>query len=767
MEKKLKVMTWLACVVAGVAAAWGEPEAKPAADAGGRPLAGLKTRWADAVKPGAPLPEYPRPQMVRENWASLNGEWEYTILPADHEKPRQWDGTIVVPFCVESELSGVRQFVGPASRLWYRRSFEAPETSEVSRLLLHFGAVDWDATIFVNGVEVGRHQGGYDPFTFDITGALKPGVKQELMVSVWDPTDEGEQPRGKQVREPKGIWYTSVTGIWQPVWLEAVPVASIGSVLPVADVDAGVVRVTVEERGPGEAGRARVVARDGDKEVGRAEGAVGEAISIPVPDAKLWSPDSPHLYDLEVWLLADGKAIDTVKSYFAMRKIELKKDADGFERLFLNGKPLFQFGPLDQGWWPDGLYTAPTDEALRYDIEITKKIGCNMIRKHVKVEPARWYHHCDKMGILVWQDMPSAFNSAEGKVQHVRPEAKEDWARPKESAAQFEAELREVVQDFRFFPSIVMWVPFNEGWGQYETARIAKQVKDWDPSRLVNAVSGWTDRGVGDVIDVHQYPGPGMVPAELAPGRAIVLGEFGGLGLPVKDHLWWDKRNWGYQNMEGKADLLARYEKMFRNLVPLIGRGLAAAVYTQTTDVEGEVNGYLTYDRAVLKFDVADLARVHAPLYGPVPTATWLMPNAELAPQPWRYTFEKPADDWEKPGFDDAGWSEGRAPFRGGEHHFIGKNTEWEKPGIWLRRGFEVADPPKGLGMAFYSVQDVEVYLNGELLLELKEHRGKRHYDDVNLSEKAGLLRQGKNVIAVRGGKPKPPRGIDVGLYGF
>ncbi|HPA19151.1 MAG TPA: glycoside hydrolase family 2 TIM barrel-domain containing protein [Verrucomicrobiae bacterium] len=749
------------------AGAWAAAEQKPAADAEGRPLAGLRTRWAEQVNPDAPLPEYPRPQMVREGGVSLNGRWDYAIMPRDHDMPQDWDGKIVVPFCVESQLSGVRQFVGSKNRIWYHRVFEAPRASGVARLLLHFGAVDWDATVFVNGREVGRHKGGYEPFTLDITGALMPGVEQELIVSVWDPTDDGEQPRGKQIGEPKGIWYTSVTGIWQPVWLEPVPAASIASVVPVADVDAGLVRVTVTERGPVEAGRARVVAFDGGQEVGRAEGAVGEAIAIKVPDAKLWSPDSPHLYDLEVALLQGDQVVDSVKSYFAMRKIERRRADDGFERLFLNGKPLFQFGPLDQGWWPDGLYTAPTDEALRYDIEVTKRIGCNMIRKHVKVEPARWYHHCDKLGILVWQDMPSAFASREGKVQHVRPEAKEDWARPSESARQFEEELREVIEDFRFFPCIVMWVPFNEGWGQYETARIAKQVKAWDPSRLVNSASGWTDRGAGDVNDVHQYPGPGMEPPEQSPGRAIVLGEFGGLGLPIPEHLWWNKRNWGYQNLEGKADLLARYTAMFNNLVPMRGRGLAAAVYTQTTDVEGEINGYMTYDRAVLKLDAADLARVHAPLYGPVAKVTPLMSSAETAPQQWRYTLEKPAEGWDKPDFDDSGWMTGAAPFRGGEHPFVGKGTAWDRPGIWMRRCFDVAGPTKGLGVNFYALQDIDVHLNGEPLLHLAEHRGKRHYDDVNVSDKAGLLRKGRNVIAVSGAKPKEPRAIDIGLYGF
>lgn len=742
-------------------------EARPPADADGRPLAGLRTRWADSVVPESPLAEYPRPQMVREKWVNLNGRWDYAILPAEHDRPHDWDGKIIVPFCIESQLSGVRQFVGPANRLWYRRLFQVPEAKEVARLLLHFGAVDWDATIFVNGKEVGRHRGGYDPFTLDITAALKAGVEQELVVSVWDPTDDGEQPRGKQIRVPKGIWYTSVTGIWQPVWLEAVPVASIASVLPVPDVDAGIVRVTVASRGPGEAGRTRVIVSDSGHEVGRAEGAIGEAVAVTLAGPKLWSPDAPHLYDLDVELLSGGAVVDSVKSYFAMRKIERRKAEDGFERLFLNGKALFQFGPLDQGWWPDGLYTAPSDEALRYDVEVTKKIGCNMIRKHVKVEPARWYHHCDRAGMLVWQDMPSAFTTRDAKVQHVRPEAAEDWARPAESAKQFEVELKEVIDDFRFFPCIVMWVPFNEGWGQYDTARIARQVKAWDPTRLVNSISGWTDRGVGDVNDLHQYPGPGMEPPEQSPGRSIVLGEFGGLGLPIKGHLWWDKRNWGYQNLEGKADLLARYRTMFENLVPMVGRGLSAAVYTQTTDVEGEVNGYMTYDRAELKLDAADLAGIHAPLYAPPRRVTRFLPSGETAPQPWRFTFERPAAGWEKESFDDSGWSGGNAPFRGGDHPFVGRGTSWDNVAIWMRRAFDVAEPTKGVSVDVYALQEIDVYLNGELLLHLPEPRGKRHYDDINVSANAGLLKKGRNVIAVTGQKPKVPRAIDIGLYGY
>ncbi|MEE9603501.1 MAG: glycoside hydrolase family 2 TIM barrel-domain containing protein, partial [Thermoguttaceae bacterium] len=568
----------------------------------------LVTQWTSEVTPEKVHPEYPRPQMVRSEWLNLNGLWDYAITAKDAARPTTWDGKILVPFCAESALSGVMKKVGRDKRLWYRRTVHIPESYAGGRLLLQFGAVDWDATVLVNDVEVGRHRGGYDPFTLDITEAVasRMGDDPEIVISVWDPTRGGPQPRGKQTENPNSIWYTAVTGIWQTVWIEPVPKASIDSLKIVPDVDAGVVRITVSARGVGRQAVVRI-GGVGQTKLQGVTGKVGQEIALPVKDARLWSPDDPHLYEFDVQLLAEpkGNPVDVVRSYFAMRKIEMGKDAQGVNRLLLNGKALFQYGPLDQGWWPDGLYTAPTDEALRYDVEITKKIGMNMIRKHVKVEPARWYYHCDKLGMLVWQDMPNGDKHA-GR-------GPKDITRTPESARQYELEWTRIMTAFGNHPCIVMWVPFNESWGQFDTPRITKMTRDLDPSRLVNHTSGWADRGLGDVKDIHRYPGPGI--PKLEEKRAAVLGEFGGLGLPVQGHLWWDKKNWGYRKFKTAEELTAAYLKLMENLLPLVDKGLAAAVYTQTTDVEGEVNGLMTYDRALLKMDIDALKKAHEKLY--------------------------------------------------------------------------------------------------------------------------------------------------------
>ncbi len=566
---------------------------------------GLMTRWAEEVSPTNVLPEYPRPQMVRSDWQSLNGLWEYAVFPKDDPRPESMSGKILVPFPIESALSGVKKPVNGKQRLWYRRTFEVPAAWKKGRLLLHFEGVDWETTVWVNGKEVGSHKGGYDPFTFDITEALTKEAKQELVVGVWDPTDRSFQPRGKQVSKPKGIWYTAVTGIWRPVWLEPVPSASIDRLKMVPDIDAGVLRLTVAGRGTSSVTGVKAVAKGAGKVVASAEGKVGATIDLRIPNAKLWSPDSPFLYDLTVEIQDDGKAIDQVTSYFGMRKIAVGKDEQGFNRLLLNNKPLFQLGPLDQGWWPDGLYTAPTDEALRYDIEVTRKLGYNMARKHVKVEPRRWYYHCDKLGLMVWQDMPSG----DKYIRRDQP----DIQRTEESATNFRREFHGVIETYYNHPCIVAWVPFNEGWGQFETEAILAWTKKLDPTRLVDGPSGWADRGTGDMHDMHKYPGPAMPKPE--PNRAVVLGEFGGLGLPIEGHLWWNKRNWGYRKYKTREELQAAYAKLIANLRPLIKKGLAAAVYTQTTDVEGEVNGLMTYDRDVVKFDADKLARLHQTLY--------------------------------------------------------------------------------------------------------------------------------------------------------
>ncbi len=563
----------------------------------------LKTRWADKINPENPLPEYPRPQMVRQDWTNLNGLWDYAIVAKDAEEPEKWDGKILVPFCAESSLSGVMKTVGANKALWYHRTFTTHELGN-NRLLLHFDGVDWDATVWVNGREVGSHRGGYDPFTFDITGYLKKDAN-DIVLRVWDPTDAGNQPRGKQVRKPRGIWYTSVTGIWRTVWMEPVPAAHIRSVKTTPDVDNNVVHVTVETNETGADGKVNLDASYSRTIVSGASGKADEPVELKIPAAQLWSPDSPFLYDLGVTLTdTDGRTVDQVGCYFGMRKIEVKKDEKSVNRLFLNGEALFHLGPLDQGWWPDGLYTAPTDEALRYDIEVTKKLGYNCARKHVKVEPARWYYWCDKLGLMVWQDMPNG-------DKHIR-QNEGDITRSKESAENFRRELTAMIDSYYNHPCIVMWVPYNEGWGQWNTRRICELIERRDPTRLVNNASGWADRGVGDVHDIHLYPGPGM-PA-LEDGRAAVLGEFGGLGLPVKGHLWEIKKHWGYRSYATKKELVENYRKLMDKLRPLHARGLAGVIYTQTTDCEGEVNGLMTYNRAVVKLPLS-ISELHEKFY--------------------------------------------------------------------------------------------------------------------------------------------------------
>jgi beta-galactosidase/beta-glucuronidase len=571
----------------------------------------IMTKWAEEVAPAKVLHEYPRPQMVRKEWKNLNGLWEYAIQPKDQATPQSYNGQILVPFPVESALSGVKKLVGKDNKLWYHYTFDVPAGWAGQQVLMHFGAVDWQSTVSVNGKEVGTHEGGYDPFSFDITSALKKEGKQEITVSVWDPSSEGTQPRGKQVVKPEGIWYTPVTGIWQTVWLEPVPAASIKTFRVTPDIDKKVLTVTVEGHGTGQADIVKVTAMDGKKEVGSTTKPLGQPLEVKIPAPKLWSPESPFLYDLKIQLMRNGKPVDEVTGYAGMRKISLAKDNQGIPRLMLNNQFVFQYGTLDQGWWPDGLYTAPTDEALKYDIEITKKLGFNMIRKHVKVEPARWYAHCDKLGILVWQDMPSGDKSAPWKGPSGIDG--QEMTRTTESEAQYRKELKAMMDAFYNHPSIVMWVPFNEGWGQFKTAEIINWTTKYDPSRLVNGPSGGNHFPVAHTIDHHQYPGPGMPPIQQE--RAMVLGEFGGLGLPVEGHLWQEKNNWGYRKYQTADTLTMKYADLINQIPDMIKKGLSAAIYTQTTDVEGEVNGLLTYDRAMIKMDADRVRHINSVLH--------------------------------------------------------------------------------------------------------------------------------------------------------
>jgi DNA-binding LacI/PurR family transcriptional regulator len=578
-----------------------------------RPVQGrLLTRWAAAVRPDSVLPEYPRPQLVRPRWQNLNGVWDFAVVetsathapaspiasvkggagpagPLPAPAPAAFTRRILVPFAPEAALSGVGLH---AERVAYRRQIATPRLGTGERLLLHLDACDWHCTVYVNGGRVADHKGGYDAIVADVTDALRRDTTQELVVVVFDPTDAYGQPRGKQVSRPEGIWYTPVTGLWQSVWLEPVPASSIDRLSMTPDVAGKALRLTVSGRGTRAGQRVAVVALANGAEVGRATGRVGSELRVPVPAPHLWGPDDPFLYDLRVTLLDGDREVDGVTSYFGMRTVGMLKDSAGNERIALNGKPVFQFGPLDQGWWPDGLYTAPTDSALRSDIVAMKSLGFTMVRKHIKVEPARWYYWADRLGLPVWQDMPSGWNDT--------PDAQ----------AQFVTELRQMIEGRHNSPAIVMWVPFNEKWGQFDTRRIVGIIEQLDPSRLVNDVSGWQHSGAGDIIDVHRYQGPQAMRG--APGKVAVVGEFGGLGFKVAGHAWAGD-SWGYGGLfTDQAALQDRYALLVKRLFhDRDTHGISAGVYTQLTDVEVELNGFFTYDRAVLKFDSARTAAVN------------------------------------------------------------------------------------------------------------------------------------------------------------
>lgn len=563
----------------------------------------LITEWGEKVTPENVWQEYPRPMMVRDDWQNLNGLWGFKIS-GYHTEKGDYDRKILVPYPVESALSGIKETVGPGKRVWYKRDFTIENLADGEHLLLHFGAVDWEVQLFVNQQHVGMHQGGYTPFTFDITPYLLEGQEQEIELTVWDPTDLGKQPVGKQTHDPRSIWYTANTGIWQTVWLERVPEFYIENIKITPDVDNSRVQVEITSNAPDDY-QASVSVHDQQMEVSTSSGNFRQIFLLPMDDPRLWSPDDPFLYDLKVTLQdGNGNEVDAVKSYFGMRKISVAEAADGHLRLMLNNQPLFQLGPLDQGWWPDGLYTAASDEALKYDVQVTKDLGFNMLRKHVKVEPQRFYYWCDKLGVLVWQDMPSG-DRKPAKVP-----------RSPESAAQFTQEYSELINNFYNHPSIVMWVPFNEGWGQFATEEMVEITRELDPTRLVNPASGWYDRGIGDVNDIHRYPGPAM--PEIEDNRAAILGEFGGQALVVENHLWlqdFSRAPGHYKTSTSKKKLHQQYEDLIKSLYPLKKKGLAAAVYTQTTDVETEVNGFMTYDRKVIKFDTEHLQQLHNQLY--------------------------------------------------------------------------------------------------------------------------------------------------------
>jgi len=559
----------------------------------------IKTSWAEKIDVKNVLPEYPRPIMERAEWVNLNGLWDYAILKVGLAEPSKFDGQILVPFAVESSLSGVQKTVGDENEVWYKRNFTVPSKWKNNKILLHFGAVDWKSEIWLNDIKIGSHTGGYTPFTFDIQPFLNKSGDQKLVVRVWDPTDKGFQPRGKQTSKPNGIWYTAVTGIWQTVWMEPVADKYIENIRTTSNIDKSQLIVNVEANGTTSADVIEVKVYDGKNILSTTKASSCQKLEISIPDAKLWSPETPFLYTMKINLISNGKVIDQVDSYFAMRKISTKRDKNGIVRLELNNKAYFQFGPLDQGWWPDGLYTAPTDEALKYDIQKTKDFGFNMIRKHVKVESARWYMHCDQLGMLVWQDMPSGDHSPQWQSRNYFNG--NELKRTAESEANYRKEWKGIMDFVYSNPSVVCWVPFNEAWGQFKTPEIVEWTKSYDPSRLVNPASGGNHYPVGDMLDLHNYPGPDMY---LYDGqRPTVLGEYGGIGLALEGHLWASDKNWGYVQFKNSKEVTDEYVKYAESLLKMSKSGFSAGVYTQTTDVEGEVNGLMTYDRKVIKID--------------------------------------------------------------------------------------------------------------------------------------------------------------------
>ncbi|MGF6928269.1 hypothetical protein QFZ48_003769 [Chitinophaga sp. W2I13] len=568
----------------------------------------LLSRWAKDVNPKNALKEYPRPQMQRNNWENLNGLWEYTITDSITEIPVTYDGQILVPYPIESALSGVKKMLLPTQRLWYRRTINITHPDGDSRLILNFGAIDWQAQIFINRNKVAEHSGGYQQFSVDITDYIKSG-ENELLIKVYDPTDQGPNPHGKQVLNPMNIYYTPSSGIWQTVWLEKVPHSYISRIKTTPDIDNKRLEIAINIANNHSGGNIEVVATANgraisEKRLQYANNSKQIITHLTIPDEHLWSPDDPFLYDLSIKLINNDKTIDQVKSYFGMRKIDIQKDEKGADRIFLNNKYTFNLGVLDQGYWPEGGYTAPTDEALAFDIKAIKSMGFNTIRKHIKIEPERWYYHADKIGVLVWQDFVNP-------PQHL----------PSGSKAIFEKEVRETMAQLHNHPCIITWVIFNERWGAYDQQRITEWVKKNDPSRIVNGHSGellyvndqlrapsdspWIG---SDVTDVHSYSEPRNTPGQ--PGKAKVIGEFGGIGVPVPFHQWDDVEGWGYTQVT-PAELKGKYESMSYSVKKFELAGLSASIYTQPFDVEGEENGILTYDREVIKIPINELRKIN------------------------------------------------------------------------------------------------------------------------------------------------------------
>ena len=738
----------------------------------------LMTTWGEKLTVENVHQEYPRPQMVRSEWQNLNGLWNYAVTTKDAGQPENIaQGKILVPFAIESALSGVQQKFTPEDKLWYETEFTVPKSWKGKRIILHFGAVDYSSVIYVNGICAGSHEGSSDSFRIDITDALKGTGSQKLVVEVTDPTDTGYQPVGKQKLDPSGIYYTPVSGIWKTVWMEPVPVSHIYSMRGYADIDESVYKFTPIVEMPAKDHTVRVTVYDNGSEMVSVMGSPNKELSVKIENQKLWSPDTPYLYDMKVELMKGTKVIDAVNTYFGMREISTGKDKDGYQRLLLNGKPYFHIGLLDQGWWPDGLLTPPSDDALVFDIEFAKKAGFNTLRKHIKQESDRFYYHCDRLGILVWQDAVASKDTKWWSKTRVEPVLSYEESRA------FSREFKNLIDQLFNFPCIIDWVIFNEGWGQHDTPNMIDWVSFLDPSRP-NHVSGWMDYGRGDICDIHRYPGPGKI--DNAGGyRPLVLGEFGGLGYVVKDRVWPAKTTRAhYINAANIEKYCTDYERIFYQLRILKEQGLAGAIYTQISDVEGEVNGLMTYDRKHVKIDMDKMKALNDLLMETPVILKEVMPNSEKEGQIWKYTtrWEWITDDWYLESPDLRQWSEGPGFFgyvRPGSVHntpFTEKcsfahtpKTDWHTSNIWLRREIELDEIPQNPLLYIWYFTEAEVYINGQLVLKVKGRNAPYpHYEYhkfIDGTQKA--LRKGKNLIAVHckttGGKHI--QAVDLGIY--
>ena len=711
----------------------------------------LMSKFAGDIDINNVLGEYPRPQMVRKEWKNLNGVWEFQPLFANHDGMPEdaYSMEILVPFPVESPISGIMKSY---NRFAYRRTFVVPENWSGKRLLMHFDAVDYECEVYVNGKKAGEHKGGYDPFSFDVTEFLVDKDEQELVVKVYDPTDLGGQPRGKQTLNPGGIMYTCTSGIWQSVWMEPVEDIYIDKYTVLPDVDEGLVNVNVSVSGEVDSKVLVSVIDDGEV-ISSVETVAGTNTKISIENAKLWSPDTPYLYDLNITLLSEDDTLDVVDGYFGMRKISLET-VNGYTKMCLNNEELFHMGTLDQGFWPDGLYTAPTDEAMLYDIEATKQMGFNMIRKHIKVEPRRWYYYCDKLGLLVWQDMPSA-----NSYCSVHPDV---------DKKAFKTELKAMIEKLYNAPSVIMWVLFNEYQANHDAATLVNYIKSLDSSRLVNQDSGGALASIGDIWDLHHYPNPGFSAASNKK-MATVCGEYGGLAYKLDGHLW-SSGSWGYATISTAKELKNTYAQYIFDLVKFrYCLGMSGAVYTQITDVEIEVNGLMTYDRVVDKIPYAELAEINNRVVKSKLKKDTILAAAVDGATMWKMTTSQPSDDWYTVDFDDSSWRERKSGFgtSGTPNAIIG--TSWTTSDIWIRKTFRLDGLDRTMADSLVMImthdEDCEIYINGKLLASYTGYDNNYSIVDFTSTVKNALLFDDDNVVAVHCKQTTGGQYIDLGIY--